>query len=183
VKLDVGHGAASFAWRVAVPIVKEGLFPDSISTDLSNSSMVMSARDMLTVMNKFLALDMPIDDVILRSTWNPAREIGQEQLGNLSVGSLADVAVLKLEQGDFGYLDAYGARLRGKTRLTCEMTLRDGKVVFELNGLSRPDWTTLPPGYRATGDPRWDGNRNSNGGLIRLMRDTADGRINLDDDR
>jgi dihydroorotase len=181
--LDVGHGAASFAWRVAVPIVKEGLLPDSISTDLSNSSMVMSARDMLTVMNKFLAMGLSVDDVILRSTWNPAREIGRPQLGNLSVGSTADVAVLRLERGEFGYLDAYGARLPGNSRLTCEMTLRDGKVVFELNGLSRPDWSTLPAGYRGTGDPRWDGNRNSNGGLIRLMRDAGDGRINLDDDR
>jgi dihydroorotase len=183
VNLDVGHGAASFTWRVAVPIVQEGVLPDSISTDLSNNSMVMSARDMLSVMNKFLALGISVDDVILRSTWNPACEIGQKQLGNLSVGSPADVAVLRLEHGEFGYLDAYAARLSARTRLTCEMTLRDGKIVFELNGLSRPDWTTLPPGYRASGDPRWDGNRSSNGGLIRLLRDTPDGKIDFDDDK
>ena len=68
---------------------------------------------MLNVMNKFLALGLSLDEVIRRSTWNPAREIGQEQLGNLSVGSPADVAVLRLEKGEFGFLDAYGARLRG----------------------------------------------------------------------
>jgi dihydroorotase len=183
VYFDVGHGAASFTWRVAVPIVKAGFLPDSISTDLNNNSMVTGARDMLTVMNKFLALGLSVDEVILRSTWNPAREIGQEQLGNLSVGSPADLAVLRLEHGEFGYLDAYGARLRGSSKLTCEMTVREGKIVFELNGLSRPDWTTLPPGYRATGDPRWDGNRSSNGGLIRLLRDTPDGKLDLDDDK
>ena len=168
---DVGHGAASFTWRVAVPIVQEGFPPDSISTDLSTGSMVTGARDMLSVMNKFLALGMSIDEVIVRSTWNPAREIGQHQLGNLSVGSPADLAVLRLEHGEFGFLDSYGARLRGNRKLTCEMTLRDGKIVYELNGLSRPDWTTLPKGYRSTGDPRWDGNRSSNGGLRRMLLD------------
>ena len=169
---DVGHGAASFTWRVAVPVVREGLLPDSISTDLSTSSMVTGARDLVSVMNKFLALGLSVDEVIERSTWNPAREIGQLQLGNLSVGSPADVAVLRLEHGEFGFLDSYGGRLRGNQRLSCEMTLRDGKIVFEQNGLSRPDWTTLPKGYRATGDPRWDGNRSSNGGLTRLLADT-----------
>src|SRR5262249_7941112 len=96
-------------------------------------------------------------------TWNPAREIKQEQLGHLSVGAPADVAVLRLEKGPVGFLDSYGARLRGTQKLTCEMTLRDGKIVYELNGLSRPDWTTLPKGYRSSGDPRWDGIRESNG--------------------
>jgi dihydroorotase len=181
--LDVGHGAASFTWRVAVPIIREGLLPDSISTDLSANSIVTGARDMLSVMNKFLAMGMSVDDVVERSTWNPAREIGQAHLGNLTVGSAADVAVLRLEQGEFGFLDAYGARLRGTRRLACEMTVRDGKIVFELNGLSRPDWTTLPEGYRSTDDPRWDGSRSSNGGLVRLLRDTPDGKLDLDDDK
>jgi dihydroorotase len=169
--LDVGHGAGSFTWRVAVPIIKEGLLPDSISTDLSTNSMNMGARDLLSVMSKFLAMGLSVDEVIERSAWNPAREIGQVQLGNLSVGSPADVAVLRLEPGEFGFLDVYGARLRGTQRLICEMTLRDGKIVFELNGLSRPDWTELPKGYRSSGDPRWDGNRSSSGGLNRLLLD------------
>ena len=119
---------------------------------------------MLSVMSKFLVLGMPLEEVILRSTWNPAREIQQEQLGHLSVGAPADVAVLRLERGDFGFMDVYGARLSGH-RLTCEMTLRDGKIVYELNGLSRPDWVTLPKNYRSTGNPRWDGIRSSSGGL------------------
>ena len=162
---DVGHGAGSFTWRVAVPIVMEGFLPDSISTDLHSGASSSGMKDMLNVMSKFLALGLPLDDVILRSTWNPAREIRQEQLGNLSIGSPADVAVLRLEQGEFGYLDMFGARLSGTQKLTCEMTLRDGRVVYELNGLSRPNWgCRLPKGYRATGNPRWDGNRAFNGG-------------------
>jgi dihydroorotase len=153
---DVGHGGGSFVWRVAVPAVKEGFLPDSISTDLHIGSMNAGMKDMLNVMSKFLVMGSSLEDVILRSTWNPAREIKREDLGNLSVGALADVAVLRLEKGDFGFVDVRGARLRGTQRLTCELTLRDGKVVYDLNGITRPDWDTLPRDYRSTGDPRWD---------------------------
>jgi dihydroorotase len=73
---------------------------------------------------------------------------------------------LRLEPGDFGFVDVYGARLRGSQKLTCEMTLRNGKIVYELNGLSRPDWTSLPKNYRFMGNPRWDGMRNPLGGLL-----------------
>ena len=153
---DVGHGGGSFTWRVAVPIVQEGFLPDSISTDLHAGSALSGMKDMLNVMSKFLALGLSIDDVILRSTWNPAREIHQDHLGHLSVGGPADIAVLRLEKGPFGFVDSYGALLRSDRKLTCEMTLRDGRIVYELNGLSRPEWTSLPKNYRVTSDPRWD---------------------------
>ena len=153
---DVGHGNGSFLWRVAVPIVKQGFLPDSISTDLHAASMNTSMKDMLNVMDKFLAMGMSLDDVIRRSTWNPAREIHHEDLGNLSVGAPADVAVLKVESGNFGFTDFYGARLAGKQRIACEVTLRAGKVVYDRNGVTRPDWTTLPKGYTQSGDSRWD---------------------------
>src|SRR5206468_2988936 len=153
---DVGHGGGSFAWRIAVPALKEGFLPDSISTDLHIGSMNSGMKDMLNVMDKFLAMGMSLDDVIGRSTWNPAREIRHEELGHLSVGAPADIAVFRLETGTFGFVDMYGARLRGTQKLTCELTLRDGKVVYDLNGMTRPDWTTLPKGYTQTGDARWD---------------------------
>jgi dihydroorotase len=153
---DVGHGGGSFAWRIVVPAIKEKFWPDSISTDLHIGSMNSGMKDMLNVMSKFLAMGLPIDDVVAQSTWNPAREIHHEELGNLSVGAPADVAVLRLETGSFGFTDMYGARLTGHRKLTCELTLRDGKVVYDLNGITRPDWNTLPPNYRQTGDARWD---------------------------
>ena len=85
--------------------------------------------------------------MILRSTWNPARrEIKQEQLGHLSVGSLADVAVLGFEKGDFGFLDMFGARMPGTQKLTCEMTLRDGRIAYELNGLPQAGLGRVPQG-------------------------------------
>ena len=154
---DVGHGGGSFAWRVVVPAIKQGFLPDSISTDLHIGSMNTGMKDMLNVMGKFLALGMTVDNVILWSTWNPAREIHHEELGNLSVGSPADIAVLSVSQGRFGFTDMYGARMNGSQKLECQMTVRDGKIVYDLNGLSRPDWQTLPTNYTAVGGPQWDG--------------------------
>src|SRR5258706_6456571 len=152
---DVGHGGGSFAWRIAVPAIKEGFLPDSISTDLHIGSMNAGMKDMLNLMSKFLVMGLSVDDVVARSTWNPAREIKHEELGNLSVGAPADVAVLKLERGSFGYTDMYGASLRGDRKLGCELTLRDGRVVYDLNGITRPDWNTLPRDYKQTGDAKW----------------------------
>jgi len=142
---DVGHGGGSFSWAVAVPLMKAGFIPDSISTDLHVTSMNAGMKDMLNVMDKMLALGMSLDDVILRSTWNPAKEIKQEQLGNLSVGSTADVAVLRLETGHYGFVDMRGGRLEGTQKLTCELTLRDGKEAWDLNGITHVDWQKLPP--------------------------------------
>ena len=156
---DVGHGGGSFLWRVAVPMIQAGFLPDSISTDLHIGSMNAGMKDMLNVMSKFLAMGVPLPRVVALATWNPAREIKQEGLGHLTPGAAADIAVLRLEKGRFGFIDMYGARLSANTRLVAEMTLKDGRIVYELNGLSRPEWTTLPADYRATGDPRWDGTR------------------------
>jgi dihydroorotase len=153
---DVGHGGGSFLWRVAVPAMKAGFLPDSISTDLHISSMNAGMKDMLNVMSKFLALGMSLDDVVARSTWNPAREIKQETLGHLSIDAPADIAVLRAERGEFGFVDINGARLSGTTKLVCELTIRDGKIVYDLNGLASPEWTTLPADYGWTGDPRWN---------------------------
>jgi dihydroorotase len=156
VLFDVGHGGAAFAFSVAVPLMKAGFVPDSISTDLHIGSMNSGMKDMLNVMGKFLAMGMPLDDVIVRSTWNPAKQIQLEQLGNLAVGAPADVAVLRLEKGRFGFVDARSWLLDGSERLACEMTLRDGKVVYDLNGMTRQRWDKTAPGTPA-GDPRWDG--------------------------
>ncbi|HEY7209909.1 MAG TPA: amidohydrolase/deacetylase family metallohydrolase [Bryobacteraceae bacterium] len=153
---DVGHGGGSFAWRIAVPAIEQGFYPDSISTDLHITSMNAGMKDMLNVMDKFLAMGVSIDDVLADSTWHPAREIHHEELGNLSVGSPADVSVLRVEHGHFGFTDMYGARKDGTQKFECELTVKGGRIVYDLNGISRPEWKTLPPNYTAIGDPRWD---------------------------
>lgn len=140
VKFDVGHGAGSFWWKQAVPAVRQGFWPDSISTDLHIISMNAGMKNMTNVMSKFLNLGVPLYDVIKMATANPAAQIQRPELGHLGVGAGADIAVLRLETGNFGFLDARGARLRGSVRLRCELTLRDGRVVWDLNGLAGEDW-------------------------------------------
>jgi len=152
---DVGHGGGSFIFRQAIPAVRQGFLPDSISTDLHINSMNSGMKDMLNVMSKFLNMGLSLDDVVARSTWNPAREIKREELGHLSVGAVGDIAVLRLEKGNFGFVDVFGARLTGNQRLGCELTVRNGLVVYDLNGISRDEWNTLGK-YQVQGDPTWD---------------------------
>jgi dihydroorotase len=145
VLFDVGHGAGSFLYRQAVPAMKQGFIPDSISTDLHTGSMNAGMKDMLNVMSKFLNLGMSIQDVILRSTWNPARQIKRTELGSLGAGSTADVVVLSLKKGNFGFIDVGGGKMMGTQKLECELTIREGRVVWDLNGISRPDWDKMQP--------------------------------------
>ena len=139
---DTGHGSGSFWFRIAAPALEQGFPPDTISTDLHKSSRMLPNALMPIVMSKFLALGMPLAEVVYRATQKPAQVIRRPELGHLSVGAIADVAVFALRQGDFGFVDSGLARLRGSQRLECELTLRAGKIVWDLNGLSRPDWET-----------------------------------------
>src|SRR5262249_14476198 len=153
---DVGHGGGSFLFRQAVPAIKQGFLPDSISTDLHIGSMNGAMTTMLITISKFLNMGMTLDDVMLRATWNPAHEIHREELGHLSVGAPADVAVLRLVKGNFGFTDVNGARMQGTQKLEGELTISDGKVVWDMNGMTRSDWKTLGK-YGAQGDTRRDG--------------------------
>jgi dihydroorotase len=144
---DVGHGAGSFWFRKAVPAIEGGFGPDSISTDLHIGNVNGPVIDMQTTMSKCLNLGLTLEDVIYRSTVTPAREIGRGELGTLSEGAEADVAVLELERGRFGFTDCGDAKLMGDKRLRCLMTLRAGEVVFDSDGLSMPTWTEAPPSY------------------------------------
>jgi dihydroorotase len=141
---DVGHGAGSFSWRQAIPAVRQGFYPNSISTDLHVQSMNAGMKDMLNVASKFLNLGMPLDQVIARCTWNPAREIHREQYGHLSPGAVADIAVLRVEKGQFGFVDSSRTRMAGTQRLIAEMTFKDGRAVWDLNGLTSPAWDSAP---------------------------------------
>lgn len=138
---DVGHGGGSFYWNIAVPAFEAKFYPDSISTDLHTGSMNAGMKDMTNVMSKILNLGVPLAEVIRMSTWNPAREIRREQFGHLSEGAEADITVLRLEKGEFGFLDSAGARRRGTQRLVAELTIRKGEVMWDLNGLAATDWT------------------------------------------
>lgn len=140
---DVGHGGGSFVWRYAVPAMKQGFAPDSISTDLHVGSMNAGMKDIVNVMSKFLNLGMPLEEVILKSTWNPAKEIRREKFGNLTVGAPADIAVFKLERGDFGFVDSDRMLMKSSQRLACEMTLMGGNVMWDLNGRGSEPWEKM----------------------------------------
>jgi len=140
VLFDVGHGAGSFWFRIAAPAVKQGFLPDSISTDLHGGSVLLPNATMPIVMSKFLNMGMTLEDVIMRSTVNPAGQIQRPELGTLSPGACADVAVLELREGEFGFVDCGRARMWGKYKLECQMTIHKGQILWDPNGLSMPDW-------------------------------------------
>jgi dihydroorotase len=147
---DVGHGSGSFWFRNAVPAEKQGFIPDSISTDLHTGNYTVVSMN--NVMSKFLAMGVPLDDVIRRSTVNPATEIHRAELGTLSIGKDADIAVLELLKGRFGYIDCGVAKMDGNVRLTTRMTIRAGRILYDPSGLSMVEWEKARPQYFTTPD-------------------------------
>lgn len=137
---DVGHGGGSFVFSQVIPASQQGFKPNSISTDLHTGSMNGGMKDMLNIMSKFLNLNMTVQEVIEASTWNPAKIIKRPELGNMSVGSEADIAVISLHKGNFGFIDSSGKKMMGTQKLNCELTVRAGSVVYDLNGLASPLW-------------------------------------------
>jgi len=144
---DVGHGAGSFWFRNAYPAIQNGFSPDSISTDLHTRNVHGVVVDMQTTMSKILNCGMPLQEVIYRSTVTPAREIGHPELGHLSVGAEADVAVFNVLEGDFSFVDCGRAKMKGTQKFDCVMTLRAGEIVFDPSGLSMPLWPEAPEAY------------------------------------
>ncbi|WP_338876584.1 amidohydrolase/deacetylase family metallohydrolase [Spirosoma sp. SC4-14] len=150
---DVGYGGVSFAFSQAIPALKSGFYPTTISTDIHTGSMNNSMKDLLNVMSKFIAMGMTLKQVIEATTWSPALAIHRPELGSLSVGSEADVAILNVrggtfevrDTGYFGFFDYTGYKIEGKQKLECEMTIRKGKIVYDLNGIASPVVVTQTP--------------------------------------
>ena len=137
---DVGHGGGSFLFEQAIPAMEQGFRPNTISTDLHTGSMNGGMKDMLNVMSKFLNMGMNLQEVIAASTWEPAQVIKRNDLGHLSEGAVADIAIFSVREGNFGYIDVRRKRMDGTKKLECELTVRDGAVVYDLNGISSPIW-------------------------------------------
>jgi dihydroorotase len=141
VVFDVGHGGSSFAYSVAVPAIEQGLKPNTISTDIHRSSMNAGMKDMSNVMSKFLNLGMTLQEVITASTWAPAQTIRRDDLGHLSEGAVADITVFTVRNGEFGFMErANGVRMPGTQKVEVELTLREGAVAWDLNGITAPFW-------------------------------------------
>jgi len=134
---DVGHGGASFFYKVAVPAIRQGLRPNTISTDSHGRSIISGMKDMTNVMSKFLNLGMSIQEVIAASTWSAAKVINREELGHLSKGAEADITLFRILEGDFGFMDRTGGeKMFGKQKIETEMTIKAGNIVWDLNGLA-----------------------------------------------
>lgn len=132
VLFDVGHGGGSFLWPVATKAIAQGFVPDTISTDLHSESLLIQQSTMPNVMSKLMLLGMSFSDVLVRSTVNPAKEIGRyPEVGTLGVGKVADIAVLEEQTGVFAFKDSWPAKKLGTKRLEAVMTIRAGQVVYQ----------------------------------------------------
>jgi dihydroorotase len=140
VRFDVGHGGGMFHFAIAIPALEQGLLPNSFGSDLHRFSMNSGMKNMLDIMSKYLNMGMAIEDIVFRATWNSATSIKREDLGHLSEGSVADIAVLSLRKGSFGFIDTGGNKMAGDRRLEAELTIRGGKVVWDQNGMAAKDW-------------------------------------------
>jgi dihydroorotase len=140
---DVGHGGGAFHWKQAIPAIQQGFIADVISSDLHIGSMNGGMKDMTNLLSKFLNMGLSLNDVILRATWNPAKVIKRTELGSLSEGNEADIAVFSLRKGDFGFLDVRGTKMKGTQKLEAELTIRAGKIVWDLNGIGAPMWNEV----------------------------------------
>jgi len=141
VRFDLGHGGGMFHFSVAMPAFEQGFLPNSFGSDLHRFSMNSGMKNMLDIMSKYLNMGMKVEDIIFRATWNSALSIKREDLGHLSEGAVADVAVLSIRNGKFGFVDAAGFRLDGDRRLEAELTIRAGKVVWDQNGIAAKKWS------------------------------------------
>lgn len=128
---DLGHGAGSFSWEVAVPATRLGFWPDTISTDLHTSSVRLPDVNMPCCMAKMMALGAGLEDVVRRATVNCAHALRRDDLGTLRVGGPADVTVLELSEGDYTWFDVAGKPFPGKQSLRAVYTICRGSVTYD----------------------------------------------------
>jgi len=129
VRLDVGHGAGSFGWKVAEAATKQDLWPGTISSDVHQYNVNGPVFDLATTLAKFLHLGLKLEEVVARATVNPAATFGfGKGIGTLKPGSEGDVAIFALEEGDYEFRDAQGESRIGHRRLIPVATVKGGRL-------------------------------------------------------
>lgn len=128
VVMDVGHGGGSFRWEVAEAALEQGFLPDVISTDLHAYNLHGPLFDMATTLTKFLYLRVPLSEVVAAATHRAAQAIHRPELGTLSVGSPADLAVFQVVDEPVELWDTHAQRRTWDRRIRVEATIRAGEV-------------------------------------------------------
>ncbi|MDW7982689.1 MAG: amidohydrolase/deacetylase family metallohydrolase [Thermomicrobium sp.] len=142
--LDIGHGAGSFSFSVAEALLAEGILPDTISSDIHQLAIQGPMFDLPTTLSKFLALGLSLPEVIERATVRPARIIGRPELGSLAEGTPADIALFRLEEGDFTFYDVSMQARQGRQLLVNTVTLVAGRVLPRVEPSPLQLWAELP---------------------------------------
>tara|TARA_B100000927_G_scaffold119233_1_gene96366 strand:+ start:1232 stop:2407 length:1176 start_codon:yes stop_codon:yes gene_type:complete len=148
---DLGHGAGSFSFSMAKPAIDQGFLPDTISTDHHRESMLTNHSNMPNCMSKMIALGISLEDVIRKSTLTPSKILNRPDLGHIGEGSEADIAVLKIKEGNFGLIDnglTGNRKLMSSKIIENQLTIKSGKVVWDKEGISFEDYKFTPsPSY------------------------------------
>jgi dihydroorotase len=126
---DVGHGGGSFNYEVAQRAMEQGFISDVISTDLHSGNINGPVYDLPTTLSKFLNLGLSLEEVIEKSTIAAAKAIGREaELGHLKIGTVADIAVFDVIEGEFELFDTHGTMAIANQKLQVDLTIRGGKL-------------------------------------------------------
>ena len=157
--LDIGHGAGSFSYETAERLLDQGMLPDVISSDIHQLSIQGPMFDLPTTLSKFLNLGMSLRDVIERATARPARAVRRPELGTLKVGSQADLALFRLEEGEYAFHDVAMRRRNGKRRLVNTLTLVAGEPLAKTPERPLHVWAVLPEHQRPILDPKEGGSQ------------------------
>ena len=153
VKFDLAHAGGSFSFRRVIPAIQQGFLPDSITADLFSDTPHTTGINLTNVMSKFLALGVPLEEILRRTTVYPAQMIQRPDLGTLKPGSPADIAVLEIQKGNFAYLGSFGGKIKGTQRIQAVLTMVNGKVLYDHPyGLSVPLWQDIPKNSRYWAD-------------------------------
>jgi dihydroorotase len=144
VVLDPALGAGNFGFDLARQQADIGLLPDTISSDLTAGGRTRVVYSLMECMGRFMAAGYTVEDMIVRATANAAKALGlQDEIGALKVGREADITVLDVNNGKWGFVDTVGKEFTGDKALTPVLTIRKGEV-FEPEWGPHP-WGWLPP--------------------------------------
>lgn len=152
--LDVGHGAGSFGYEIAESMIAQGIRPNVISSDIHQMAIQGPMFDLPTTLSKFLNLGMSLAEVIACATVNAAEAVHLDHVGTLAVGKPADVAIFRVEQGDFRFYDVRMHARTGDKLLVNTMTMVDGHVLAQREERALHFWAKVPEiqrGVRAPG--------------------------------